>query len=73
MGTSKTYRGRPASGAQNTPRGKTKVSKGHNITPYEGTIMSGEDEHGQKAGHGARNKSHSSKSSAKNKGPYGQS
>ncbi len=72
MGSSKMSRSGAASGAQNTPRGKSTVSKG-NIVNAEGTHMSGADEHGQKAGHGARNKSHHSRSSVKNKGPYGQS
>ncbi len=72
MGSSRTYRKPPGWESRNTPGAEPKVSKGAIMKP-EGTVMSGYDESGQKAGHGARNKSKSGMMSAKNPGPHGYS
>lgn len=74
MGTSKTYRAGPGYQKANTPGqkadAKMSYSKGSKSTA-EGTHMSSGG--GGRAGHGGRNKSSSSRSGAKNVGPYGRS
>jgi len=72
MGSSKSHRSGPSWQSNNTGRGKESYSKGYRQVPYEGTIMSGEDQR-TKIPAKARNKSSSSRSSVKNSGPYGQS
>jgi hypothetical protein len=70
MGSSKSYRGGPGFQEQNTPRGKTKVSKGSVVKP-EGTATSSKTmREGVKSTAG---KSKSSHGPAKNAGPYGRS
>ena len=73
MGSSKTFRAPPSWQARNTPGGKTYPSKGA-VVKAEGTHMSGSHDYGRKGmKKGARNKSKSGMTSAKNPGPHGYS
>lgn len=73
MGSSKTFRGSPGYESRNTPGAEPKVSKGA-IVRAEGTHTSGYDQSGRKGlRSGARQKSRSGMTAAKNSGPYGRS
>lgn len=72
MGSSKSYRGGPASGSRNTPRGRTKASTGA-VVHAEGTHTSGGGYGRKGMPSSARNKSKSGKMSSRNPGPHGYS
>lgn len=74
MGSSKSSRGGPSWQKNNTGRGTESYSKGYRQVPYEGTIMSGEDQSGRKGmPASARNKSKSGHTPSGNTNPYGKS